>query len=84
MQKKKNCCFERFDETVKAIHTGSFGQTPKHSVSADGQHLRDLVNPNIMQAAPEVGANKLLLNTLCFFYQKRILNARKLMQFVFE
>ncbi|KTG01975.1 hypothetical protein cypCar_00039895 [Cyprinus carpio] len=43
----------RFDETVKAINTGSFGQTPKHSVSTDGQHLRELVNPNIMQAAPE-------------------------------
>ncbi len=70
--KKINNCFgfERFDETVKAIHTGSFGQTPKHSVSADGQHLRDLVNPNIMQAAPEVGANKLLLNTLCIFIKR--------------
>ncbi len=64
--------FERFDETVKAINTGSFGQTPKHSVSADGQHLRELVNPNIMQAAPEVGANKLLLNTLYFLSKENL------------
>uniref|UniRef100_A0A672QY18 Activating signal cointegrator 1-like n=1 Tax=Sinocyclocheilus grahami TaxID=75366 RepID=A0A672QY18_SINGR len=45
--------YQKFDETVKAINTGSFGQTPKHSVSTDRQHLRELVNPNIMQAAPE-------------------------------
>uniref|UniRef100_A0A673GPN4 Thyroid hormone receptor interactor 4 n=1 Tax=Sinocyclocheilus rhinocerous TaxID=307959 RepID=A0A673GPN4_9TELE len=45
--------YQKFDETVKAINTGSFGQTPKHSVSTDRQHLRELVNPDIMQAAPE-------------------------------
>uniref|UniRef100_A0A671QT43 Thyroid hormone receptor interactor 4 n=1 Tax=Sinocyclocheilus anshuiensis TaxID=1608454 RepID=A0A671QT43_9TELE len=45
--------YQKFDETVKAINTGSFGQTPKHSVSTDRQHLQELVNPNIMQAAPE-------------------------------
>uniref|UniRef100_A0A8C1FKX6 Thyroid hormone receptor interactor 4 n=1 Tax=Cyprinus carpio carpio TaxID=630221 RepID=A0A8C1FKX6_CYPCA len=45
--------YQKFDETVKAINTGSFGQTPKHSVSTDRQNLRELVNPNIMQAAPE-------------------------------
>ncbi|XP_016339469.1 activating signal cointegrator 1 [Sinocyclocheilus anshuiensis] len=45
--------YQNFDETVKAINTGSFGQTPKHSVSTDGPHLRELVNPNIVQAAPE-------------------------------
>ncbi|RXN17698.1 activating signal cointegrator 1 [Labeo rohita] len=45
--------YQKFDETVKAINTGSFGQTPKHSASADRKHLRELVNPNIIQSAPE-------------------------------
>ncbi|TRZ04272.1 hypothetical protein DNTS_017736 [Danionella cerebrum] len=45
--------YQKFDETVKAINSGSFGKTPNLSVSADRQHLRELVNPNILQAAPE-------------------------------
>ncbi|XP_073691804.1 activating signal cointegrator 1 [Garra rufa] len=45
--------YQKFDESVKAINTGSFGQTPKHSASTDRQRLRELVNPNIVQSAPE-------------------------------
>ncbi|XP_052002347.1 activating signal cointegrator 1 isoform X1 [Xyrauchen texanus] len=45
--------YQKFDETVKAINTGSFVQTPKNSVATDRQHFRELVNPNIGQAAPE-------------------------------
>ncbi|XP_048041529.1 activating signal cointegrator 1 isoform X1 [Megalobrama amblycephala] len=45
--------YQKFDETVKDINTGSFGRTSKHSVSTEQQHLRELVNPNIVQAAPE-------------------------------
>uniref|UniRef100_W5KIR1 Activating signal cointegrator 1 n=1 Tax=Astyanax mexicanus TaxID=7994 RepID=W5KIR1_ASTMX len=45
--------YNKFDETVKAINTGSLVQKPKSSGSAGRQHLRDLVNPNIVQAAPQ-------------------------------
>lgn len=45
--------YQKFDETVKAINTGSFGQKAKHSAPADRQHFRELVNPNILQSAPE-------------------------------
>ncbi|KAI4879581.1 hypothetical protein NFI96_026535 [Prochilodus magdalenae] len=45
--------YNKFDETVKAINTGSLVQTPKSSGSAGRQHLRELVNPNILQAAPQ-------------------------------
>lgn len=58
---KLNCCYfghNRFDETVKALNSGSFGQTTKKS---NQQHLRELVNPNIVQPAPEVGADKELI-----------------------
>lgn len=44
----------RYDETVKAINTGSLSQTPKSSAPAGRQYLRELVNPNIQQAAPQV------------------------------
>lgn len=44
----------RYDETVKAINTGTLIQTPKSSAPAGRQHLRELVNPNIQQAAPQV------------------------------
>lgn len=61
---KLNGCYfgcDRFDETVNALNSGSFGQKTKKSVSTDRPHLRELVNPNIGQPAPEVGANKELI-----------------------
>ncbi|KAI7813867.1 hypothetical protein IRJ41_003316 [Triplophysa rosa] len=45
--------YQKFDDTVNAINSGSFGHTTKKSVSTDRQHLRELVNPNIGQPAPE-------------------------------
>ncbi|XP_062868859.1 activating signal cointegrator 1 isoform X2 [Trichomycterus rosablanca] len=45
--------YNKFDETVKSINTGTLVQTPKSSTSAGRQHLRELVNPNILQAAPQ-------------------------------
>lgn len=45
--------YNKFDETVKAINTGSLVQKPKSSGSAGRQNLRELVNPNIVQAAPQ-------------------------------
>lgn len=44
---------QKLDETVKSITAGTFGKTPKNSNSSDRQHLRELVNPNIVQAAPQ-------------------------------
>ncbi|XP_066503989.1 activating signal cointegrator 1 [Hoplias malabaricus] len=46
--------YNKFDETVKAINTGTLVQTPKNSRGpATRQHLRELVNPSIVQAAPQ-------------------------------
>ncbi|XP_053490089.1 activating signal cointegrator 1 [Ictalurus furcatus] len=45
--------YNKYDETVKAINTGTLIQTPKSSAPAGRQHLRELVNPNIQQAAPQ-------------------------------
>lgn len=46
----------RFDETVKALNTGTKGKAPQRPEGPAGrQHLRELVNPNIVQAAPKVG-----------------------------
>ncbi|KAB5558860.1 hypothetical protein PHYPO_G00022060 [Pangasianodon hypophthalmus] len=45
--------YNKYDETVKAINTGTLIQTPKSSAPAGRQYLRELVNPNIQQAAPQ-------------------------------
>ncbi|KAK1798454.1 hypothetical protein P4O66_006745, partial [Electrophorus voltai] len=45
--------YNKFDETVKAINSGTLLQTQKSSVPAGRQHLRELVNPNIVQTAPQ-------------------------------
>uniref|UniRef100_A0AAR2LE46 Activating signal cointegrator 1 n=2 Tax=Pygocentrus nattereri TaxID=42514 RepID=A0AAR2LE46_PYGNA len=45
--------YNKFDETVKAINTGTLVQTPKSSGPTGRQHLRELVNPNIVQTAPQ-------------------------------
>ncbi|XP_076880252.1 activating signal cointegrator 1 isoform X3 [Brachyhypopomus gauderio] len=45
--------YNKFDETVKAINSGTLLQTQKISVPAGRQHLRELVNPNIVQLAPQ-------------------------------
>ncbi|TTA54983.1 Activating signal cointegrator 1 [Bagarius yarrelli] len=45
--------YNQYDETVKAINTGTLIQTPKSSTRAGRQYLRELVNPNIQQAAPQ-------------------------------
>ncbi|XP_060796409.1 activating signal cointegrator 1 [Neoarius graeffei] len=45
--------YNKYDETVKAINTGALIQTPKSSAPAGRQYLRELVNPNIQQAAPQ-------------------------------
>ncbi|KAF4082893.1 hypothetical protein AMELA_G00133830 [Ameiurus melas] len=45
--------YNKYDETVNAINTGTLIQTPKSSAPAGRQHLRELVNPNIQQAAPQ-------------------------------
>lgn len=47
------------DETLKAMNKGSMSRSPK---SSEGQMIgpvrgRELVNPNIMQTAPEVNQN---------------------------
>lgn len=44
----------RYDETVKAINTGTLIQTPRSAAPGGRQYLRELVNPNIQQAAPQV------------------------------
>ncbi|KAK2869512.1 hypothetical protein Q7C36_001383 [Tachysurus vachellii] len=48
-----NQYYNKYDETVKAINTGTLIQTPKSSAPAGRQYLRELVNPNIQQAAPQ-------------------------------
>lgn len=45
--------YNQYDETVKAINTGTLIQTQKRSAPASRQYLRELVNPNIQQAAPQ-------------------------------
>ncbi|KAF7703324.1 activating signal cointegrator 1 isoform X1 [Silurus meridionalis] len=45
--------YNKYDETLKAINTGTLIQTPKSSAPGNRQHLRELVNPNIQQAAPQ-------------------------------
>uniref|UniRef100_A0A4W5L8W7 Activating signal cointegrator 1 third domain-containing protein n=1 Tax=Hucho hucho TaxID=62062 RepID=A0A4W5L8W7_9TELE len=48
--------YNKFDETVKALNTGTKGKSPQRPEGPAGrQHLRELVNPNIVQAAPKVG-----------------------------
>ncbi|MGH0125364.1 UNVERIFIED_CONTAM: hypothetical protein FKN15_028745, partial [Acipenser sinensis] len=44
--------YSKFDDTVHALNTGSLGQSPKPADRGPRQHLRELVNPNIIQAAP--------------------------------
>ncbi|XP_063043860.1 activating signal cointegrator 1 [Engraulis encrasicolus] len=46
--------YEKLDETVQAIQAGSgAGQPSRRQGRADGQPPRDLVNPNIVQDAPQ-------------------------------
>lgn len=46
--------YNKFDETVKALNTGTKGKAPQRPEGPAGrQHLRELVNPNIVQAAPK-------------------------------
>ncbi|KAM4743815.1 activating signal cointegrator 1 [Anableps anableps] len=46
--------YTKLDETLKAMNSGSTPQFPGYSEKRGGQqNLRDLVNPNIMQSAPE-------------------------------
>lgn len=49
--------FIRYDETVRSINTGTLVQTSKSSKPSGQQHLRELVNPNILQAAPQVSVH---------------------------
>ncbi|MGH0115353.1 UNVERIFIED_CONTAM: hypothetical protein FKN15_006781 [Acipenser sinensis] len=44
--------YSKFDDTVHALNTGSLGQSSKPADCGPRQHLRELVNPNIIQAAP--------------------------------
>ena len=47
--------FYRLDETVKALSTGSQLKSPQRFEGpGDQQHMGELVNPNIVQSAPEV------------------------------
>nr|XP_006629131.2 PREDICTED: activating signal cointegrator 1 [Lepisosteus oculatus] len=53
--------YSKLDETVQAISTGSLARTPTQPEQGTRQHLGELVNPNIMQAAPvwvEVGSSE--------------------------
>lgn len=45
--------YDKLDETIQAMNTGSVSQTSRRPERADGEPLRDLVNPNIIQAAPQ-------------------------------
>ncbi|XP_059211928.1 activating signal cointegrator 1 [Centropristis striata] len=46
--------YNKLDETVMAMNSGSISKSPKYSQGKGGsQTLGDLVNPNIMQSAPE-------------------------------
>ena len=50
------CLHIRLDETLKAMNSDSTSKSPKYSERRGGrQTLGGLVNPNIMQSAPEVG-----------------------------
>lgn len=45
----------RLDETLKSMNTDSMSKSPAFSGKHSGrQSLGELVNPNIMQSAPEV------------------------------
>lgn len=47
---------DRLDETLKTLNNEPMSKSPKYSKSEGGRlNKRDLVNPNIMQSAPEVG-----------------------------
>lgn len=49
-----NQYYNKLDETVKAFSTGSQVKSPQRLEGQGGrQHLRELVNPNIVQSAPE-------------------------------
>ncbi|MBN3307878.1 TRIP4 protein, partial [Amia calva] len=51
----------RFDETIQALNTGSLTKSPRQTDPSSRQHLRELVNPNIDQAAPlwvDVGSSE--------------------------
>lgn len=46
--------YNKLDETLKAMNSGSTSQSPGYSDGRGGkQNLRGLVNPNILQSAPE-------------------------------
>ncbi|KAL2088449.1 hypothetical protein ACEWY4_015348 [Coilia grayii] len=45
--------YEKLDDTVQAMHAGSMGQTSRRPERAEGHLPRDLVNPNIVQDAPQ-------------------------------
>lgn len=65
-QRQKSICSgsNRLDETVQAIQAGSgAGQPSRRQGRADGQPPRDLVNPNIVQDAPQVARSAAINNT---------------------
>ncbi|XP_062405736.1 activating signal cointegrator 1 [Sardina pilchardus] len=45
--------YDKLDETVQAMNTGSMSLTKRRPDGAEGEPLRDLVNPNIVQSAPQ-------------------------------
>ncbi|XP_031425115.1 activating signal cointegrator 1 isoform X2 [Clupea harengus] len=45
--------YDKLDETVQAMNAGSTVQASRRPERVQGEPLRDLVNPNIMQAAPQ-------------------------------
>ncbi|PWA18843.1 hypothetical protein CCH79_00004867, partial [Gambusia affinis] len=53
--------YSKLDENLKNMKSGSTPQTPGHPERRSGkQNLRELVNPNIMQSAPEPWASLLV------------------------
>jgi len=51
----------RLDETLKVMNNESKSQSPGYSDRKGGkQNLRELVNPSIMQPAPEVSSSVVL------------------------
>ncbi|MFT7814382.1 activating signal cointegrator 1 isoform X2 [Arapaima gigas] len=46
------CYYRKFDEAVQAIKTGSLVQSPTPVLPEHRQDLRELLNPNIVSAAP--------------------------------
>ncbi|XP_066557826.1 activating signal cointegrator 1 [Amia ocellicauda] len=56
-----NQYYVKFDETIQALNTGSLTKSPRQTDPSSRQHLRELVNPNIDQAAPlwvDVGSSE--------------------------